>query len=305
MSEDYDDLDCFKSGKTLLIDGDIVVYQPCCTHNEEGMQAQRSIQRAIERKVSELVSAAGCDDYRFFVTTKKNFRDHLVDDYKANRSDKERPIHLAWAKKYAAENLGAEYIPYMEADDLLGLYQDENTVIWSLDKDLRQVPGQHLEDSTMTVITVDEIGLAETRGKKEYFNGIIGFYYQLLTGDSTDHIVGCGKRLPAVYKSGARKGESYTKRSGVGPKAAVKILSLAGEGSEEGKVARCLEAVREEYRKCFGNSWAHQINLQAGLLWMTREATDECIKMWTHNDADLWMNYKTGMLCYGVACDPD
>lgn len=306
FEDEFEDEDCFKSGKTLLIDGDIIIYRPCCTNNEEGAQSQRAIVNAINRQISQMVQSAGCDDYRFFVTTKKNFRDHLVDDYKANRSDVERPIHLKWAKEYAMANLGAECVSYLEADDLLGIYQTDSTVIWSLDKDLRQIPGMHLEDETMQVITVDEKGLVEKRGKKVYFNGLIGFYYQLLIGDSTDYIVGCGKRLPAVYKSGAKQGQSYVKRSGVGPVAAIKVINNAlSAASGDDEIPAVLEAVKKEYQKCFGNSWKHQINLQAGLLWMSRELSGDCIKMWTFDGKDMTLNYKTGMLCYGGTCDSD
>jgi 5'-3' exonuclease len=309
MSEEYDDLDCFKSGKTLLIDGDIVVYQPCCTHNEEGMQAQRSIQRAIERKVSGLVSAAGCDDYRFFVTTKKNFRDHLVDDYKANRSDKERPIHLAWAKRLAVSEYGAEAVPYLEADDLLGINQTEDTVIWSLDKDLRQVPGAHLDDESMQVVIVDDVGLVEKRtkvsadGKKKhkvYFNGLVGFYLQLLMGDSTDWIVGCGKRGHIKLASGKMRfhkkdtkknkiGDPWIGRMGVGEMAALKLLE--GRSPPE-----ALKQVARAYYAEFGDEWKSMMETQANLLWMSREYVGDQVKMWTFDNRDQYLNIKTGVI---------
>ena len=151
--------------------------------------------------------AAGCNKYIMFVTTKFNFRDQLVDDYKANRKDVERPVNLAWAKKWSTENLNTLNHKGLEADDLLGIYMDDDTVLWSLDKDLRQIPGQHLDDDTMKVKEVTYEGELEDRGKKVYFTGMVGFYYQCLVGDSTDNIVGCGKRVPATYKSGAKAGQ--------------------------------------------------------------------------------------------------
>ena len=49
------------------------------------------------------MTAAGCDTYIMFVTTNFNFRDDLVDDYKANRADVEKPVNLAWAKQWSVE----------------------------------------------------------------------------------------------------------------------------------------------------------------------------------------------------------
>lgn len=50
-------------------------------------------------------------------------------------------------------------------------------------------------------------------------------YYQMLVGDlQTDNIMGCGSYKTLVYKSGKKKGQEYTKRVGIGPAKAKKIL---------------------------------------------------------------------------------
>ena len=166
--------------KTLLLDGDIVIYQPCCVFNEDDDQSRKLIAKNINTKIERLMEAAECNTYIMFVTTKFNFRDHLVDDYKANRQDVERPVNLAWAKRWAVDNLNTHFHKGMEADDLLGTHQTDDTVIWSLDKDLRQIPGSHLDDATQKVVEVTELGSLEDRGKKIYLDYISNYLQEIV-----------------------------------------------------------------------------------------------------------------------------
>lgn len=294
----YDDEFVAPKERTLLIDGDIIIYRPCCIFNEDSDSDRGMIAKKINDKIEELMIAAGCTKYIMFVTTKFNVRDYYVDDYKANRQDVDRPVNLAWAKRWSTQTLNTHFRRYLEADDLLGIHQTEDTVIWSLDKDLRQIAGSHLDDDTMEVVKVTHGGLLRTKkwvtesGKKKegiYFNGMIGFYYQLLIGDSTDWIVGCGKRVKQVYKSGAKKGQSYIKRDGIGPKAAMKILSKAT--SLEG----ALELVKSEYYKIHGKDWQEHLETQGNLLWMVRYQDDAIIQRWTYDGREEYFNIDTGL----------
>lgn len=282
--KDWEDED-----KTLLVDGDILLYRPCCIFNEDNDLSRRQIMKYVNLKIDELMEAANCNKYIMFVTTKFNFRDDLVDDYKANRKDVERPVNLSWAKKWAVEKLNNHFHKKLEADDLLGIHANENTVIWSLDKDLRQIPGKHIDDETQKVITVTHEGRLEDQGKKVYFDGTVGFYYQLLVGDATDNIIGCGSRVEAVYKSGAKVGEKYTRRKGVGPKAALKILASAGMSaitSQKCVLETSLKAVINEYKKVHGEDWQGHLETQANLLFMVREQEGQIIKRWTFDGRD-------------------
>ena len=276
--------------KTLITDGDIILYRICCIFNDDDDHSRKNIARLISKKIDDLMLAAGCNKYIMFVTTKFNFRDQLVDDYKANRKDVERPVNLAWAKKWSTENLNTHYHKGLEADDLLGIYMDDDTVLWSLDKDLRQIPGQHLDDDTMKVKEVTYEGELEDRGKKVYFTGMVGFYYQCLVGDSTDNIVGCGKRVPATYKSGAKAGQDYIKRQGIGSKAALKLLQNAEDP---------LSVVINCYKELHGEDWQEQLETQANLLWMVREQDDEHIKRWTYDGRDEWFDLVEGVILHG------
>lgn len=64
----------------------------------------------------------------------------------------------------------------IEADDALGIDQDENTVICSIDKDLLQIPGKHYNFVKQEWATVSPM------------QGLRHFYGQIITGDATDNI---------------------------------------------------------------------------------------------------------------------
>ena len=292
--------------KTLLIDGDIIVYQPCCIFNEDTDQARRQIAKHISNKVDKLMEDAGCDRFIMFVTTKFNFRDMLVDDYKANRNEADRPTNLAWAKRWAIAKLSNFYRKGLEADDLLGIYTGKDTVIWSTDKDLRQIPGEHLDEETREIITVKAEGRLEEKHwvtesgnklNKIYFEGLIGLYFQMLIGDSTDNILGCAKREEVTVKSGPNKGKVNVKRVGVGPKAAYNAIIKSIMANPMKPAEQALKAVIAEYKKRFGNGWQVNLETQANLLFMVREMpTDSLIKRWTFDGRDEYFDIDEGVI---------
>ena len=295
----------------LCIDGDIVLYQPCCTYDEDTDAARRNISKAINQKIDQLMEASGCNMYIFFVTTKFNFRDWIVDDYKFNRDDKPRPVNLAWAKQWTANKLNCHYHKYLEADDLLGIYMTRNSsaILWSLDKDLRQIPGKHLDDATKEVVEITSEGILridikvsidpntgkEKKKKKVYFTGTVGLHFQMLTGDGTDYIVGCGKRGTAVWKSGARKGQEYIKRTGVGEIAAAnKLTNAVMYKGDRPTNEVTLGIVISEYKKLHGDDWQRHLEDQANLLFMVQQQEGNMIKRWTFDNREEWMDIETG-----------
>jgi 5'-3' exonuclease len=291
--------------RTLLIDGDLIVFQSCCVFNEDDDQSRRMIIKTVNQKIERLMQAADCDKYIMFLTTKFNFRDFLVDDYKLNRSEEERPVNLKWAKRWATTTLNCHYHKMLEADDLLGIYMTDETVLWSLDKDLRQIPGDHLDDATGTVIEITNEGMlrvdtkVNSKGKKEdkvYFAGTVGLYYQMLIGDSTDYIVGCGKRVEAVRKSGKDKGQTYIKRAGVGPKTAVGIILTAVMSNSGNVLESALNAVILEYKKVHGSDWQKELETQANLLFMVRKQYGEVIQRWTYDGREEYFDLVEGVI---------
>ena len=292
--------------KTLLVDGDIIVYQPCCIYNDDDDLSRNLIGKNISNKLDRIMEAANCDTYMFFLTTKFNFRDDLVDDYKANRKEEDRPVNLAWAKRFAIKQLNAHFKKGMEADDLIGIHNKEGRVIWSLDKDLRQLPGEHLDDTTMEVIDITKEGrlehkkwLTENGNKRQkiYFEGDLGLYYQMLVGDNTDNILGCAARKPVTTKSGPNKGKVNIKRVGVGSMAAYKLIITAIMYKGELTPSQAaLNAVIKEYQKIWGNDWQEHLETQANLLYMVRLMKGDIFRRWTYDGRKEYFHLTEGRI---------
>lgn len=124
-----------------------------------------------------------------------NFRDQLatIRGYKANRDRTRRPVWYKEIRDYLVEQWGAIIVEGYEADDAVAMEQfkagdeyDVNSIIATIDKDLKMVPGWHYNTLTAQdyLVTRDE--------------ALRWFYFQLLTGDATDNI-------PGLYRIGEKK----------------------------------------------------------------------------------------------------
>jgi len=109
-------------------------------------------------------------------------------------TDPIRPVHGDAVVEYLLANYDTRITFGMEADDALGIYQCanlEDCIMIKEDKDLDMIPGwkfnPYKEDSKTY--------------KVEELEGLKFFYTQLLTGDTTDNILG----LPGVGPSTASK----------------------------------------------------------------------------------------------------
>lgn len=122
-----------------------------------------------------------------------NFRETIAvtHKYKGNRDAMQKPKYFREIKDYLMGKYGAVVAVGQEADDELGigatLFPD--SVMVSIDKDLRQVPGLHYD-----WVKEEEINVT----KKE---GNLSFYSQVLSGDPTDNIHG----LPGIGPVKGRK----------------------------------------------------------------------------------------------------
>lgn len=173
---------------TLLIDGDIIAYQAAAA-TEIPIQWDEDLwtlhctpseaYARVEDTVASLMEKAGCDTALVCLTSKSNFRKEIDPEYKANRNKVRKPTCLKQVREFMVKNMKTKTVDGLEADDLLGIFMTKNPdkyIMWSIDKDLKQIAGRHLTEDGIILISEEE---AE-------FN----FWMQVLTGDQADNYKG-------------------------------------------------------------------------------------------------------------------
>lgn len=116
---------------------------------------------------------SGVGNYRHSIATRAT--------YKGNRSGQLPPTHLKAIRSHLVAKWGAELSQGEEADDRLGIEATKHfgpSIICSIDKDLLQIPGRHYDFVKKEETTI---------GAKE---AVINFYSQVISGDSTDNVIG-------------------------------------------------------------------------------------------------------------------
>jgi hypothetical protein len=141
----------------------------------------------------------GATEHRVFLSGGENFRKTICPSYKANRVDQERPAYLEPLREWLVVNWGATVTDGIEADDALGMAQTENTIICSLDKDLRQVPGWHY---SWEIQGTGSTGKQWTKAAEKLFvteqEGLFNLYWQLIMGDRADNVPGYDGKMRAT-----------------------------------------------------------------------------------------------------------
>ena len=131
----------------LLLDGDIVAYRAAySTNNDFPEDAIDKIDEIIEYLLEDTMFEPDPSLMEVFLTGKGNFRFDLVDNYKANRSGVERPVHLQAIREHLIDNWGAVVSEGEEADDLIGIRATQlgpEAIVASIDKDMLQIPCIH------------------------------------------------------------------------------------------------------------------------------------------------------------------
>jgi hypothetical protein len=158
----------------------------------------------VDRKIRKIQNLFGAGKTHLYLSPRENFRNCLWDEYKANRSGNEKPVHYKGIRDFLVYNNKAKLVDGIEADDAVSINHfyifkrgksprsaNRDTVIVAVDKDFNNVPGFHYNPDKDELIY---ISIADA---------IRHFYLQMLTGDTVDNVAG----IP-----------------GVGPKKAVNIL---------------------------------------------------------------------------------
>lgn len=173
----------------------------------------------------------------------------------------------------------------------------DEIVVASLDKDLRQVgkltptgpkivhyqwerESQGIGEKRTVVEGYGELHCIVKQSGKTKKKEIKGvgpkfFLWQMLTGDGTDGVIGCGVREEKIYMTGAKAGQKYMKRDGVGAVAAFEILDKTTTYAEG------LKAVIAQYIMRFADGWEEELLKTGRLVYMNHMVDDgHLVRLW-------------------------
>lgn len=229
-----------------LLDTDILVYRVGFAAEQDEPIA--NVLHSVKLVLKTMSEPFNVDMRKLYLTGKGNYRDKVAKtlEYKGNRKNTPKPQYYNEIRQYLIDVHGAEVIHFQEADDELGIQQMKykgNSVIVSIDKDMRMIPGWHYNFVKQELDYVD-------KDKANWW-----FFRQLLTGDMTDNIQGI---------------------KGIGPKGADKLIShLVGNTEAMARV------VADEYKRAYGSgvegrSWQEIHDEMAQLLWIRRKEDELC-----------------------------
>lgn len=185
----------------LLIDGDILIYQAIAAAEQElefdeGLfQYCTNIADAKDNFIGllqSILTKANQEDYCLCLTDPKvNWRKAVYPEYKSNRKSTRKPLAFREFRTWVEQSYKTYQRPTLEADDVIGIMATKpgnKAIIWSIDKDLKQIPGLHLDvkDSGGPLLTE----VLPHEGEWLHLR-------QTLTGDTVDGYPGC-KRVGPV-----------------------------------------------------------------------------------------------------------
>lgn len=180
-----------------LVDGDLVAYRCAASCEKQGVVTEDlGIAQARANELVRRVVAVNSRemDHIVYLSGGENYRKKIYPAYKANRDGVPRPVYLEPLREFLVVNWGAEITDGIEADDALGIAQTKyagNSVICTLDKDLRQVPGQHYSWEIQGTSSTGNIWVRPEESLHiSPREGLLTFYWQLVMGDASDNVFG-------------------------------------------------------------------------------------------------------------------
>ena len=194
MNEEINASELPTDGPVALIDGDSLLYF------EMGKPTLEDAIDGLNQRLLHILNQCETARYAGFLTIGRCFRYKAAKTkaYKHNRKGGSKPIIFYALKEYLKQKWKFEYIPELEADDLVAVYSDENTLICSPDKDvLYQVTGRHYNYRTAEFIDT-------TYEEAEWF-----LWKQMLMGDPGDGIPGLPKVGPKTAELWLEENDAY------------------------------------------------------------------------------------------------
>lgn len=200
------------SGRVAHIDADFIAYQVAYKEDHTWDEMVHNLEVNIETQKN----LCGAEFYTLHLTASGSNKGGRYDiarlkPYQETRKDREKPELLEKVRRFMRDELNARYWKDREADD--GMAQENyeavkkagtrmRSVIVSADKDLRMVPGLHLDPQTLSLVDVEGFGsiwIDETKSAKKLLGwGHKFFWAQMLMGDTADNISGLPALCPPV-----------------------------------------------------------------------------------------------------------
>jgi len=173
---------------TLLVDADVLAYTHAAYHEvatevEPGYWTWycdfNKVTKSIEEAISNLIEEHEADEVILCLSDTHNFRKDVEPTYKGNRASMKRPLVLKPVREWMLQEKGARVMPGLEGDDVMGILSTsmENTIIVSIDKDMKTIPGFLIHGGELQQISEQEA---------DYWH-----LYQTLIGDTVDGYSGC------------------------------------------------------------------------------------------------------------------
>ena len=182
------------SSRKALIDADMLVYRMASVVEDknpftgdvlsaDSEEAWRLIQMRTDEIVEILYNEFGETITPVMCFSDSvNYRKDVSPTYKANRT-KPKPIIYSEMVAKTKRNYEFEQWDNIEADDILGILQDDTSIIVTGDKDLRQIAGYHLH-----LVRMEEgVDLVDAQDGHRFFLA------QCIAGDAVDGYAGCPK----------------------------------------------------------------------------------------------------------------
>ncbi len=210
------------------IDGDIVAFRCAVVSEDDSFNV--ACLRADDM-MRRILFQTGADTYRTFLSGGENFRYQIDSNYKANRKGKVNPRWREDLKTFLVQEWGAEVTDGIEADDALGIYQTPDTILCSIDKDLKQIPGKHYNFVKEEFFQIEPLEALQF------------FYKQLMIGDTADNIIGV---------------------RGIGPKKADKLIDPL---IEEEEMYFTVRRLYQDYDRMLRNGKLLWIMKKEGDIW--------------------------------------
>ena len=222
----------------VLVDADLITYRA-------GFGSKGDFLLAADITNGWLIEFEQFGELKLYLSGPNNFRNKVatIQPYKGNRNPLHKPRHYTAIREYMVDWWGAIVTDGIEADDAIGLNYDSDTIIASIDKDLRQLPNSiHYDFVKKEIFFVD--------AEEAWFN----FYTQMLIGDNSDNIPG----LKNPEKIHHKNPPNFTTTT------SSKLLKNLSPDD-------MLTVVKDLYKAQYKNNWEKIFDEIATLLWIQRK----------------------------------